>query len=148
MDGLTQGTIEHFDELHERMRKVVAGLDEATLTRAPAEGENSIAVLVTHALGALQGWLHRAAGIDFARDRDGEFRARSSAGELGRAIGASETGVRDLVQKAAARGYDKVAATVDGRDLTVGYHVTHALTHASEHVAHAELTRNLLGRTG
>lgn len=144
VDALSAGVLEQLSALHRRLRAVVEGTDEAVLNSPPREGENSIAVLVTHALGSEMGWLHRAAGIPFKRDRDGEFRARSSRETL-----------RGLLDKAAARMPELVQAAVDARlvtpreldsgRVTVGYCLAHALSHTAEHVGHAELTRNLIG---
>lgn len=145
MAGLTDATLDHFAELDGRIRKVIDGLDLAALTQAPAAGENSIAILITHTLGSELGWLHRAAGIEFKRDRDAEFRARSGADQLARALDATAPRVRELVHAAARRGYDTKVVLDGGREITVGYCVMHALSHATEHVGHAELTRTLLG---
>jgi uncharacterized damage-inducible protein DinB len=147
MDGLTEAALSHFADLHERMRKVIADLDTGALTRAPAAGENSIAVLVTHTLGSEMGWLHRAAGVDFARDRDSEFsKPMSSSSELANAIDRTEARVRELVDAAAERGYETAYRTNTGQEITVGYCVVHALAHAAEHVGHAELTRGILSK--
>ncbi|MGH2499397.1 MAG: hypothetical protein ACRDF0_04820, partial [Candidatus Limnocylindria bacterium] len=52
--------LDHYRELHRRLREALAGLERAALDRAPADGTNSIAVLVTHALGSELDWLHTA----------------------------------------------------------------------------------------
>lgn len=137
--------LEEFEGLHARMRAVVKDLDEIALNGVPAEGENSIAALITHTLGSEKGWLHRAAGRPFKRDRKAEFRAKASAADLASALDATEPLVKDLLLATEEAGYRTTLTLDDGRKITVAYCVTHALTHAAEHVGHAELTRDLLG---
>jgi uncharacterized damage-inducible protein DinB len=146
MDVLAKEVLDEFGRLHDRMRAVVRELDESALSRAPADRENSIAVLVTHTLGSELGWLHRAAGSSFKRDRDAEFRAKASAAELTKAIDATEPQVRELVAATEAAGYATTRKLGAGSEVTAAYCVSHALAHAAEHVGHAELTRNLLGQ--
>ena len=145
MDVLATEVRDEFARLHDRMRAVIKDLDMEALNRAPAEGENSIAILVTHVLGSELGWLHRAAGRPFTRDRDSEFRARRSATELRAAIDATEPQVRELLDATIAGGLDTKRPRGDGTEVTAAFCVTYILSHSAEHVGHAELTRNLLG---
>lgn len=145
-DGVALAALDHLSDLHRRLRKVIDGLDSAALEAVPREGENSIAVLVTHTVGSELGWLHRAAGLPFERDRDAEFRARGSQEALRSLIADAERRVPELVRAAVEAG--TLTAQVGGergaRTVTVGYCVAHALSHGAEHVGHAELTRQLI----
>lgn len=146
-DGLAQGLLDQLADLHKRMRAVVEGLGEATLNAAPKEGENSIAVLVTHSLGSELDWLHRAAGLPFERDRKAEFRARASSEQLRSLIADAEAQLERLAAAALEAGSSterEVTGTRGTGTVTVGYCIAHALSHTAEHVGHAELTRQLL----
>lgn len=143
MDALAQGALDHLVDLHARLRKVIDGLDAAALEKVPREGENSIAVLVTHTLGSEMGWLHRAAGIDFKRDRDAEFRARGSAEALVALIDRADRRTPELF-KAALDAGTATSRQLDSGTVTVGYCIAHAVSHGAEHVGHAELTRQLI----
>jgi uncharacterized damage-inducible protein DinB len=145
VDVLANEVLDEFGRLHDRMRAVVRDLDEAALSRTPADGENSIAVLVTHTLGSELGWLHRAAGSPFQRDRDAEFRAKASSESLRASIDATEQQVTGLIEATDTAGLATMRKMGDGSDATAGFCLTHALAHTAEHVGHAELTRNLLG---
>lgn len=131
--------------LHDRLRKTIAGLDPDTLDRAPAEGTNSIAVLVTHAMGAEMGWLHLAAGRAHDRDRASEFVVRGrDAVELTRVVNAADASAKELLSSAFAAGPETIRERPNARPVTVSFCVTHAIAHTAEHVGHAELTRQLL----
>jgi uncharacterized damage-inducible protein DinB len=145
MDALADAAIGEFRQLHDRLRTLIKDLDETALDRVPAEGENSIAVLITHTLGSELGWLHRAADRQFKRDRDAEFRARASRSTLADAIDATERRGADLIRAAEAAGLAGGRGRFDGQEMTAGACITHSLAHTGEHVGHAELTRNLLG---
>jgi hypothetical protein len=48
----------------------------------PAAGANSLTVLVSHAWGAAEAWMVRAAGREMARNRAAEFRAKADPAAL------------------------------------------------------------------
>jgi uncharacterized damage-inducible protein DinB len=131
--------------LHERLRRVVADLDQELLDRVPAEGANSIAVLVTHAIGSEMGWLHLAAGREHQRDRASEFLVRGrERADLARAVDDADATAKELIAAAFAAGLETLRERPGARPVTVGYCLTHAIAHSAEHVGHAELTRQLL----
>lgn len=131
--------------LHDRLRKTTDGLDPGTLDRVPVPDANSIAVLVTHAIGSELGWLHLAAGRAHERDRSSEFvvRGRTSA-ELGRILDEADATATELIRLAFEAGLETLRERPGARPVTVSFCVTHAIAHAAEHVGHAELTRQLL----
>jgi len=136
--------VRELSELHGRLRDVIAL--SADLDRKPADDANSIAVLVTHALGAEMGWLHLAAGRPRARDRASEFTvSRTTAADLTRAVDEAERLVPDLVRAAFDAGLDARRERPGAQAISVGYCVAHAVAHTAEHVGQAELTRQVLG---
>src|SRR5262245_21823914 len=64
-------------DAHERFREVVRGLSAEQLNADLGSETNTIAVLVTHALGAERQVLTMVAERDEPRDRDAEFRTRA-----------------------------------------------------------------------
>ena len=78
IDALREVLEESLDEI----RRGIADLSVEQLNATPAGGEtNSIAVIVTHALGATQSWLSLAMGAPLPpRDRPAEFRAVADDG--------------------------------------------------------------------
>lgn len=146
-DPLAEAFIRGFASHNERLRKALAGLDGATLDRALGPETNSIAVLVAHATGSELGWLHLAAGRPFDRDRDSEFRTGGqSAGDLAVRIERTSSAIPGLVEAAVAGGIGAARRTRDGREVTAGYALVHALEHLAEHVGQVELTRQLVTR--
>lgn len=131
--------------LHERLRKTIDGLDPDTLDRAPAQDANSIAVLVTHAIGSELGWLHLAAGRAHERDRSSEFAVRGRrADDLARVVDGADALANELIAAAFAAGLDTPRERPNARPVTVLFCVTHAIAHTAEHVGHAELTRQVV----
>lgn len=132
-------------ELNRRLRHVVRSLEVHALDRAPAPGENTIAVLVAHTLGSEVSWLTRASGRTRARDRDAEFRVRGqSPDEHVSLIDAVDAELPELVVAAVAAGLETAYTLEDGRSWTAARAIAHSLAHTAEHVGHAELTRNLV----
>jgi uncharacterized damage-inducible protein DinB len=64
-----------FAEHHADMRRLVQDLDADALNWQPGKDTNSLAVLVTHLLGAEHHCITTAFGEPIERDRDAEFRA-------------------------------------------------------------------------
>jgi uncharacterized damage-inducible protein DinB len=132
--------------LHRRLREVASATP--ALDRKPTEEANSIAVLVTHAIGAELAWLHLAAGRSHTRDRATEFAvSAATAQELIRAVDEAERIAPDLVRAAFSDGLETQRDRPDARPVSAGYCLTHAVAHTAEHVGQAELTRQLLAPT-
>lgn len=131
--------------LHRRLRETIEAVPAKLLDRVPAEGANSIAVLVTHALGSEMGWLHLAAGRAHERDRPSEFTVQGrSAEDLTRLVDDADHVAPELVKAAFESGLEILRERPQARPVTVSYCLTHAAAHTAEHVGHAELTRQLL----
>jgi uncharacterized damage-inducible protein DinB len=146
-DPLAEVFIRQFAVENDRLRKAIDGLDAAALDRDLGPETNSVAVLVAHATGSELGWLHVAAGRVVARDRDAEFRTRGkSAADLTGLVERASRVVPELVAAALAAGLGTARTTGDGREVSAGYALVHALEHLAEHVGQIELTRQLLRR--
>jgi DinB superfamily len=134
------------------LRGAVDGVPADELNRRPGgEDTNSIAVLATHSMHSTRAWLSVAVGADPpARDRPAEFRAVASNDELlalidemgaecaalldGATFDPDRTGLAPWRQGAQA-----------DEPVSAAWALLLALAHLREHVAHAQLTRQLLG---
>ena len=126
--------------VHKRFRDLVTALDAADLNRAPAAGENSIAVLAKHALGAERFLLFGAVDRSIARVRDEEFKGQMTKDELLKLLDQADRDVAEIVPLGIDRP-KKEDATRSPSELIV-----HAVVHCAEHLAQAELTRSLLAK--
>lgn len=139
-----------------RLERVVAALDgltEAQLNwRPPVAGGNSAYVLAVHTLGNARAWvLGIACGEPLRRDRPAEFASR----------GASVEALRDELRDLSAHIEKGVAALTpadlerrlvpprelwgegEPHEISVREAFLHVTEHASLHLGHVELTRDL-----
>jgi DinB superfamily len=130
------------------LRAAVEGLAADDLNRRPAGDEtNPIAVLAVHAVSSTRWWLSVAFGFPPPeRDRPSEFRAETAgAEELLALVDPIADECRTLL--ATDGPFDAAAIREDPRDgerITAAWALMHAVEHLREHVAHAELTRQIL----
>jgi hypothetical protein len=134
------------------LRGAVVGMSADELNRRPAgEDTNSIAVLATHSMHSTRAWLSVAVGAEPpARDRPAEFRVVASTDELltlldemgGECVALLEGATFDPDRTGLAPWRQGPAAD---EPVPAAWALIHALVHLREHVAHAQLTRQLLG---
>jgi len=144
IDGLRDVLEESLGEL----RKGVAGRSPEQLNARPAGGDtNSIAVIVTHALGSTRSWLSLATGAPMPhRDRPAEFRALADE-EF--AVW-TEDGIASCLALLDGATWDPARVgtatwTQPQETHTAAYAAAHALSHLGEHVGHLHMTLELLG---
>lgn len=133
-----------FKDAHDRFRAAVADLDAERLNATLGPETNSIAVLVTHALGAERQVLTMLADRPEERDRDAEFRQRvESPAPLLEALARADALVDEIVP---ALGQRQLEQPFFRNELTMSgaRWLVRAFGHVREHSAHAELTRQLL----
>jgi uncharacterized damage-inducible protein DinB len=134
------------DDSLDAMREVIAGADAGALDWRPGSDTNSIAVLATHSMHSTRSWLSVAVGAPLPeRDRPSEFRATADGVDellvFYDSIAADCRAVLD-----ASEAFDPGATRSthnEGETVTAAYALLHALEHLREHVAHAQLTRQL-----
>jgi hypothetical protein len=134
------------------LRGAVEGMSSDDLNRRPGgEDTNSIAVLATHSMHSTRAWLSLGVGAEPpARDRPAEFRVVASNDELLALL--DEMGAECLsLLDGATFDPDRtgLAPWRQGPEadepVQAAWALIHALVHLREHVAHAQLTRQLLG---
>ena len=133
-------------DAHERFRQVVTDMTAEQLNATLGPDTNSIAVLTIHALGAERQVLELVSEQEPERDRDAEFRTRAeSAEQLLAALDRADALVDELVPKLTPQQLEQ---PLFRNDLTLAgaRWLIRAFGHVREHAAHAELTKQLLGR--
>ena len=137
------------DALHART-DIVTGLgDDLANVRPDLPGSNSPYAILTHCLGVMEWWAgHVVAGRDLVRDRDAEFTATGSVGQL---ASRTERQRRQLDEDLAALDpYAAPRGSVDPRDAglplgrTQGGALLHVYEELAQHRGHMELTRDML----
>jgi hypothetical protein len=130
------------------MRAAVAGASADALNRRPGgDDTNPVAVLVVHAVNSTRWWLSMALDVPLPlRDRSSEFLTTvADADELLAMFDPVAADCRALLATDVA--FDAGAIREDpreGEQVTAVWALMHAVEHLREHVAHAELTRQLL----
>ena len=133
-------------ERHADIERAIRGLPTEALDWSPGLEMNSLAVLVTHTLGAERYWIGDVAMQDPSnRDRAAEFRVR---GVDESALLARLQANTDYAREALARlSIEDLAAMRtsprDGREVTVFWALAHALEHTAQHAGHIQITRQL-----
>ena len=134
------------------MRAAVAGAPaDALNTRPGGDDTNPVAVLVVHAVNSTRWWLSVARGLPLPeRDRPSEFLTTvADADELLTLFDPVAADCRALLDT--DEPFDAGAIREDPRDgeqVTAAWALIHAVEHLREHVAHAELTRQVFERSG
>ena len=146
-DATIDGIREVLEESLGELRKGVAGRSVEQLNARPAGGDtNSIAVIVTHALGSTRAWLSLAMGAPMPdRDRPAEFRAVADDGfaawtddRIAECLALLDGATWDPLRVGTATW------TAAQETRTAAYAAAHALSHLGEHVGHLHMTLELL----
>ena len=156
-DPIVVAASEVFEESIRGLRAAITGLSAEGLNWRPAGTDtNPIAVLAVHAMGSTRSWLAVAFGAPLPeRDRDAEF--RTVAGGPEELIEHVDRVVEDCRSLLAGTGaFDPGAQrtshvrTSSGQAEVVSgaWAMLHAVEHLSEHVGHAQLTRQLWEQRG
>jgi hypothetical protein len=148
-DPTIAATRQVLEESLGEISKGVADLSVDELNARPAGGNtNSVAVIVTHSLGATMSWLSLALGLPLPpRDRDAEFRTIADEGFV---AWTNQTVAHCLALLDGATWDPALVGTPDwnprlaSEPRTAPYSLGHALAHLGEHVGHLHMTRELL----
>jgi hypothetical protein len=137
---------ELFEEELAEMREAIDGLPpEALSWRPPAEDSNTLTILATHAMHSSRWWLTIARGAPLPdRDRPSEFVAESgSVDELLAFVDAMAEDCRARLDPDEAFDPGAERTVPDDEPVSGAWALLHALEHLREHVAQAQLTRQL-----
>jgi len=132
-------------EFNDRFREAVRGLTPDELAFTPAPETNSLAVLVRHAVLTQHGMLSGLAGDPIRRDLPGEFIGRpATVEELLATLDEADKRLDEIFPKLTEEALSALYDRPHNQRLTGGEWAVHACCHVKEHVAHAELTRQLI----
>jgi uncharacterized damage-inducible protein DinB len=146
METYFQTIYDYFLRLHEDARQVVMGVSQEKLDWSPGEGVNSMAVLVVHMAAAERFWVGDVAlGEPSNRDRAAEFEVGGlSLDELLARLLSSESYLAEALAQLALEDLNAVRISPrNGKEVTVGYCLAHALAHTALHVGHLQLMKQL-----
>lgn len=130
--------------LHEEAQKTFIDLPQEALDWVPTPQINSFCVLVTHLTGAERYWIGDVAAEESSgRVRDEEFRATGlDAPTLEKRLSDSFDYVSGILENLTSLSLVQLRTSPrDGRKVTVGWALSHALEHTALHVGHMQILR-------
>ncbi len=134
-------------EHHKDMREIVSGLDADALNWRPGPETNSLAVLVTHILGAELSCVTTSLGNPSDRDRDAEFQAvADSPDELIAEIDRIDGMIPGLIEQLTADDLDAMRTRPHdrlNREKPGIWWLFHGMRHTREHIGQMLLTKQL-----
>ena len=147
MDTTVSTIFDGYREVHNSFREELATLDPALLHQTPAPETNSIAVLIHHTLGSEAQVVRLVAGAPAPRDREAEFRITSADIDIARLRAEIDAADALLDELGPRIGAERLTTVIerDGRTPRTG--LTWLVVnygHAREHLAHLQLTRQVL----
>jgi len=136
--------LHNLKEIHDDIRKTIHGLPQETLDWVPGDEMNSITVLVIHSLGAERYWIGDVvAGEPSGREREAEFKVHGmTEDELLQKMGEMEAFIAKALEGLSIEELEeKKISPRNGREVTVGWALCHALKHTALHAGHIQITR-------
>jgi uncharacterized damage-inducible protein DinB len=135
--------LDRLQDLHAQLLRTLEGLPQAALDWSPAEGANSLAIIVYHTAGSERFWIgDNLAGEPSGRDRDAEFRLSGlAASELQARLDACLSYVQQVLGRLSLDDLATLRTLSDGRQITVAWILAHVLAHTAIHAGHAQVTR-------
>lgn len=134
-------------EHHQDMRDIVAGQDAEGLNWRPGPETNSLAVLVTHILGAELSCVTTALGSPSNRDRDAEFRAVADGPEeLIAEIDRIDGMIPGLIDQLSAEDLETMRTRPHdrlNREKPGIWWLLHGMRHTREHIGQMLLTKQM-----
>jgi len=132
-------------DCHNGILEALDGLTQDGLDWIPGQNMNSISILLAHITGSERYWIGDIAAQEPSnRDRDAEFRVRGVEADVFRKKLADNLEyARKILDKMSLQELESVRTSGDGRNLTVGWALIHALEHATLHLGQIQLTRQL-----
>lgn len=135
---------EQFKAVHDELRKEVRGMDAESLNWKPAPETNSIAILVVHTLGSEAEVYRIVANVPTDRDRDAEFSVAQNEAELLDRLDEADALIDDLATQISAADLETSRPRRTNPPETGLHWLVTNYGHAREHLAHVQLTKQLL----
>jgi uncharacterized damage-inducible protein DinB len=131
---------------HTDILKALDGLPPTALDWTSGPEMNSISVMVFHLTGAERYWIGDVAAQELSdRDRDSEFKIHDIGMDAVRKrLDDSLVYARKTLEKLTLQDLEiSRTSPRDGRGFTVAWALLHALEHATLHLGHIQITRQL-----
>lgn len=133
--------------VHDRFREQVGGLDRGALNWRPLPQANSIAVLIAHTLGSEREMIRAVRAMATERDRDAEFRVELEAADLLEMIGQADKDLDEHLLALTPADLTEMRPRGDRPPQPGLVWLLGNYGHEREHLAQAELTRQLYDST-
>jgi uncharacterized damage-inducible protein DinB len=146
MQSFFTNILNNLQELHDDIRSAVKGLPPDALDWTPGPDMNSINVLTVHLTGAERFWLGDVVAREpSGRDRETEFKVQGlSETSLVARLKANEDYLQKTLAPFTLQILDEERVSPrNGRVVTVGWALGHALKHTALHVGQIQLMRQL-----
>ena len=144
MEPIVAKITEQFKVVHEDLRKEVRGMDTESLNWKPAPETDSIAVLVVHTLGSEAEVYRIVANVPSERDRPAEFQVAESEAELLAKLDEADALIDELAARITAADVEASRPRRQNPPETGLHWLVTNYGHAREHLAHIQLTKQLL----
>lgn len=144
MEPVVAKITEQFKAVHDDLRKEVRGMDTESLNWKPAPDTNSIAVLVVHTLGSEAEVYRIVANVPSERDRAAEFQVAEGEADLLAKLDEADALLDDLASKITAADLEAARPRRQSAPETGLHWLITNYGHAREHLAHIQLTKQLL----
>jgi uncharacterized damage-inducible protein DinB len=155
MDPFYEDYLERLIALHQGVLDAIEALPPDSLDWTPVDHPkaelNSVNVLVAHITGAERYWIGDVAlGEPSGRVRDAEFQVSGlTQGELCGIINAATEYAREAIAKLNLEDLASPRTSPrDGRTVTAGWALLHALEHTAIHLGHIQITRQMWEEQG
>jgi len=138
--------LNNLQELHDEIRKAIRDIPQDALDWNFGADTNSLNVLIIHLTGAERYWIGDViAGESSGRDRDAEFKVKGlTESELLQRLSATEDYLRMALETLSLKALEeKRTSPRNGREITVGWALGHALKHTALHLGHIQIMRQL-----
>ena len=146
MHQLFTDLLDRLQDMHNDMKKCIAGVPVAGLDWVPGEEMNSLSVLVMHTAGAERYIVEdMAGGNPIGRDMDFEFgrTGLDEAALVAHLDEAMEATRKMIAQFSLADLPIERTGSQSKKAYTVGFSLLHSLDHAANHLGHMQITRQL-----
>ncbi|HSP10506.1 MAG TPA: DinB family protein [Candidatus Dormibacteraeota bacterium] len=132
-----------FESIHDKFRGQVSGLDRGTLNWRPLPQANSIAVLIAHTLGSEREMIRAVRAMAAERDREAEFRVELDAADLVAMLDDADRDLEDHLLALTPADLMEMRPRGDRPPQPGIVWLLGNYGHAREHLAQAELTKQL-----
>jgi len=148
-EGFAATFVSLYRQVHDELRKEMSGLNEAALSWVPGPDTNSISTIVVHLLGSETEVLQIVRGLPTDRNRASEFSAHiEDPKELLSRIDTTDRLLEELGPQITDEDLAALRvrpSAVRNRTPRTGlFWLLNSYGHAREHLAHLQLTRQLL----